>query len=510
MRKYIICLFLLVGSASVYAQSKPLLAVTAITANGVSEADATACRSIVETALFKTDLYTVLSYNDMQEILEAQAFSLSGCTDDSCAIEVGKLLAAEIIVLGELSAVGSTYNLAVRMIDVGTSRTVGAEVVTFSSLDEMQEQVFSASYKLAGLDYNPETGVSFEVVGEIYVTAPDDLELEVFLDGESVGITPLLIENVVFGSHLVEVKSEDNVFTKEITILSKDIVEIEADIKLLTGNVILTVIPKEAAGYEITIGDFSAKKGLNKAVPAGTKQIHVEGDGWFYIDDVEIESGVTTRLTIELIPGGYLEILGTEGAAAKAVNKDGELIQLKANSTNTLAAGSYKVTVSHPDYKDTVIDVEIVRDETLRIEQELEYTEEYLIREEIAELSLKLEGAKKSTAFWKGCSWIFGSITAVSASVAAAGEYMIWSATDELTELAPLYDAATTQAEVDRLGAAITAEEDNIFIWREFRDTSLYIGAPAAGFTLISVLLAGREASIERKIEKLQGALNEE
>ncbi len=127
----------------------------------------------METALFKTDLFTVLSYNDMKAILEAQAFSLSGCTDDSCAIEVGKLLAAENIVLGELSSIGTIYNLAIRLIDVGSSRTISAEAITFESLNEMQDKVFEVAYRLAGLDYNPDTGISLFSSGELYVTAPD-------------------------------------------------------------------------------------------------------------------------------------------------------------------------------------------------------------------------------------------------------------------------------------------------------------------------------------------------
>jgi hypothetical protein len=36
----------------------------------------------------------------MKAILDAQKRSLEGCTDESCAIEVGKLLAAELIVSG--------------------------------------------------------------------------------------------------------------------------------------------------------------------------------------------------------------------------------------------------------------------------------------------------------------------------------------------------------------------------------------------------------------------------
>ncbi|MDC7228280.1 MAG: hypothetical protein PQJ61_16075 [Spirochaetales bacterium] len=53
MKRLLLCFLVLALSIPLFANDKPLLAVTAITANGVAEADATACRSIVETALFK-------------------------------------------------------------------------------------------------------------------------------------------------------------------------------------------------------------------------------------------------------------------------------------------------------------------------------------------------------------------------------------------------------------------------------------------------------------------------
>ena len=52
-----------------------------------------------------------MNYTDVEEILEAQAFSLSGCTDDSCAVEIGELLSAEKIVLGSIEGLGTSMVL---------------------------------------------------------------------------------------------------------------------------------------------------------------------------------------------------------------------------------------------------------------------------------------------------------------------------------------------------------------------------------------------------------------
>lgn len=79
-----------------------------------------------------------LSYTDMEEILEAQAFSLSGCTDESCAIEIGELLAADNIVVGDLSKVGKNMILSIGLVNVTSGHTVSGEVATIDELETVQ------------------------------------------------------------------------------------------------------------------------------------------------------------------------------------------------------------------------------------------------------------------------------------------------------------------------------------------------------------------------------------
>lgn len=173
-----------------FAQDRPLIAVPGLSAAGVSEVEASTLRSMLETGLVKSDRFNVLSYNDVEAILEAQAFSLSGCVDDSCAIEVGQLLSAEIIVLGELSRIGEGYALNVRMIDVTSSRTLGAEAVNFQSPGEMRDAGFTAAFGLAGLKYVPGSETGIQEFGELYISAPESKAMSVVLDGQEVGITP--------------------------------------------------------------------------------------------------------------------------------------------------------------------------------------------------------------------------------------------------------------------------------------------------------------------------------
>lgn len=108
--------------------------------------------NLFETALVQTDVFLVIEQNQIAEILEAQSFTLSGCTDESCAVEIGKLLAAEQIILGSFSKVGSGYIINAKIIDVTLGRNIQAEKVEFSSMDDLSKSMDLLAYKLAGLE----------------------------------------------------------------------------------------------------------------------------------------------------------------------------------------------------------------------------------------------------------------------------------------------------------------------------------------------------------------------
>lgn len=103
--------------------NKPLVAVVDFRViSGVSSPEALALTSKFRSSLVKADKFTVLTRSDMEEILTEQNFSLSGCTTDECAVEIGQILSAEKIITGDIGKVGGAYTITVRLIDVTTSK----------------------------------------------------------------------------------------------------------------------------------------------------------------------------------------------------------------------------------------------------------------------------------------------------------------------------------------------------------------------------------------------------
>ena len=124
----------------------------------ISKSDAEVLTGLFETDLVKTENFNVIEQTQLRQILEAQEYAASDCTDEECAIEFGKLLAAEQIVLGTVSAIGGKFVLNTKIIDVATGKNIKADKETTDTLAQMTEAVelLAFSQYLTGISsFNP-------------------------------------------------------------------------------------------------------------------------------------------------------------------------------------------------------------------------------------------------------------------------------------------------------------------------------------------------------------------
>ncbi|MBI9104211.1 MAG: SUMF1/EgtB/PvdO family nonheme iron enzyme [Spirochaetales bacterium] len=115
----------------------PRVSVVPFTSQNTSKQDASVLSHLFEASLIKTGRYLVVEQSERDMLLEAQAFSLSGCVDDSCAIEIGQMLSADKIFMGTLASLGSKYFLTVKLVDVAEGKGLGAETIEGDSLEEL-------------------------------------------------------------------------------------------------------------------------------------------------------------------------------------------------------------------------------------------------------------------------------------------------------------------------------------------------------------------------------------
>ncbi len=150
MKKTIfILVFSLLLVLSAFSQGKPIITVLDFTANGIAESDANAIVSFLTSSVFETNRFRVIDKAQRDNILMELEFSVSGCADESCQLEIGKLLAAEYIIVGDVSRVGTRYILNAKMIETESSQTINTARGLFADMDELLDNIDSLALKLS-------------------------------------------------------------------------------------------------------------------------------------------------------------------------------------------------------------------------------------------------------------------------------------------------------------------------------------------------------------------------
>ncbi len=125
------------------------IAIMDLKANGIQEVTAKTVSNMLRSEIIKMDRFTVVERSQMNEIFKEQGFQQAACTEDSCAVELGKLLAARKMLLGEVSPIGKSIVITIRIVDVerGVSEFAGSQKA--ESEDVLDVTVKKAARELA-------------------------------------------------------------------------------------------------------------------------------------------------------------------------------------------------------------------------------------------------------------------------------------------------------------------------------------------------------------------------
>jgi Curli production assembly/transport component CsgG. len=171
MQKPIVVLFFLFCSI---ASAADLIAVNNLKATGVTENEALSLTDALRSELGKSGKYQVMERSQMDEILKEQGFQRSGaCDEASCAIEMGKILAVNYMVMGNIGMVGKTYTLSVRFVEVGTGRIL-KDFTEYhkGTADELLTRVVPMlSQKIAGSYQSRKNSTGWWIAGGVAVAA---------------------------------------------------------------------------------------------------------------------------------------------------------------------------------------------------------------------------------------------------------------------------------------------------------------------------------------------------
>ncbi|MDI6781794.1 MAG: PorV/PorQ family protein [bacterium] len=124
------------------------IAVSDFEAHEVSAMEASTIADFLRTELINSQSFVVLERSNMSAILAEQHFQQTGCTTNECAVQMGKILNIEKILIGSFSKILNVYYINVRLVDVETGAAVMAETISFAAAEDLPVKIKELSAKI--------------------------------------------------------------------------------------------------------------------------------------------------------------------------------------------------------------------------------------------------------------------------------------------------------------------------------------------------------------------------
>ncbi|MDY6968163.1 MAG: CsgG/HfaB family protein, partial [Spirochaetota bacterium] len=144
-----ILFFILLSVISVNAAEKIRVAVLDLKAVGIAEKVSGTVSNMIRIDLVNIGKFFVVERTQMDEILKEQGFQKTGCTDQECAVELGRMMSARKILLGEVSSLENSIIITVRIVDVEKGVSEFAAREKAESKDELDNAVSRIVEKLS-------------------------------------------------------------------------------------------------------------------------------------------------------------------------------------------------------------------------------------------------------------------------------------------------------------------------------------------------------------------------
>ncbi|MEK6647102.1 MAG: CsgG/HfaB family protein [Candidatus Firestonebacteria bacterium] len=135
----------------IFAQDKLQIAIIDLEPQNISAITSSVISDFLRNDLFDTKKFIVVERTRMENILKEQTFQRTGCTTTECAIEVGKILNVEQMLVGSVSKLNDTYYINVRVVDVATGEVKLSKEVSCKNEDELRNASRKLIIKLTGI-----------------------------------------------------------------------------------------------------------------------------------------------------------------------------------------------------------------------------------------------------------------------------------------------------------------------------------------------------------------------
>lgn len=114
---------------------------------------------MLESELVSSRLLTIAERRDLPKILLEQAYQESGCTDSICAVKLGQILAADLILVGTLGRYVSSSVLNINIYSVSDGMLVFSKTILIEEKTNLESEIHNLSLSIVARLTEPETTV---------------------------------------------------------------------------------------------------------------------------------------------------------------------------------------------------------------------------------------------------------------------------------------------------------------------------------------------------------------
>lgn len=155
-----ICSFLVVTSP-LFARDKDRAAILNFDAHNCPQAISKVVTDMIGAKIFETHIFTIVEREQIDQVFKELELQQTGCTDSECAVQVGKMLSANKIIIGSVYKVDK-YIFIVKIVNVEDNRVEGNYRIEADDESEFEDAVSEVAEKIK-FDFNTDIFYSFSV-----------------------------------------------------------------------------------------------------------------------------------------------------------------------------------------------------------------------------------------------------------------------------------------------------------------------------------------------------------
>ncbi len=354
MQKYFLKL-IIISLVSIFLHSfssaQTTLAILDFEGRNISQGEALTLTDRFRNEIIKTNKYIAVERGAMEEILKEQGFQQTGCTSNECVVEVGQLLGVRQMISGSIGKVGDVFTVSVRIIDIQTGEIL--KMTDFDIRGDISEMLTRGMREVAlklvtGKDIVTPSILSGE--GSLYLST-DLPGASIRIDNSNIdGITPLTIENLSAGEHLVQVEIGPFYGEKMVSIEPNVISRMNIILGDITVNLNVFSTP-EGANVSVDGKRYGKTPLTIKDLNVGFHKLIANKKGFVtHIDEVLLEKDKINRVDLTLDVTPQLTINSNPTGANIRISGHRQEY-LTPNKYMQLNPGEYQITLIKQQYE---------------------------------------------------------------------------------------------------------------------------------------------------------------